>query len=94
MKFAKLCGVIAGVLLYVLSMGPAARWCLYPMHEKSTRVFDKIYFPVRWMGARSPRIARATDWYVLLWDPAYDLFSMPIVGGGYPIEYWQAESED
>jgi hypothetical protein len=86
-KLTKLCGlVICLVLLYALSMGPVARFTLYPLNPRYEPLFNKLYSPIFRLRAISPAFSAPIDRYVGFWAPGYDIFFMPIGTEPYPAD--------
>lgn len=53
-------------LLYVLSVGPAARAAVAGILPES--IFEVLYAPLEWLRAVWPAFHDATDWYAQLWS--------------------------
>ncbi len=68
---ARICGIIAGVLLlYVLSVGPAFRACVrgdVTKEESRLLTYKKVYAPLIWLYENSAMANGALGWYVELW---------------------------
>ncbi|HEY3897416.1 MAG TPA: hypothetical protein VGM54_02320 [Chthoniobacter sp.] len=58
------------VLLYALSIGPAAliHARLTPAHQRTFEEFaDPIYWPLVWLYHASPPVGTVFNWYVRTW---------------------------
>ena len=68
--------LIAAILLYPLSMGPAFRWAsgdpiADPMaHFERVERLGTAYAPIVWLNQHFEWASSATKWYMALWEPA------------------------
>jgi hypothetical protein len=87
-KLAKLCSLFAClVLLYALSMGPVARFTVYPLDPRYEQIFNRVYSPIFRLRSISPTFSTPINSYLSLWAPGYDLFEMPLISPEpYPAE--------
>ena len=59
--------VVAVLVGYLLSAGPATWLFLHVLPKGSLPALNFLYAPVAWAGSRSQRINDAVEWYVSLW---------------------------
>ena len=62
-------GLVALLVIYVLSVGPVARWAYYKHDLRYGSYVDSFYAPVLWVGGQAKPIRSTLVWYVNLWNP-------------------------
>lgn len=55
-------------VLYVLSLGPVARYLFFSEHAPS-KAIRAFYVPTEWAWNHSPKFKNVYGWYVSLWIP-------------------------
>ena len=62
-------GLVTLLVIYVLSVGPAARWAHDKHDPRYYHYVDSFYAPVLWVCGDAKPTRSMLIWYVKVWDP-------------------------